>query len=330
VFEAGSPVPVIAFPPDGAAVRDTPRLSLLLADPTLQWDGSAELRELLAEWTYRRGTEDRLFPASLIWCLRRPGHTLTDRVETALAWRAIRQDLAAALLGDDTDADEVRSIDASIRAAETDAREAVWGGYSFLAFADRHAKGRMRVLDLGAGHSSSRETLAGRAIAALKTEGLLNDTVGPAYIDRKWPTALVAAGAWPLSGLRQSFLDGSMTRLFDAEGVLRSRIVEWVGGGQFGLASDAVLGGGYKRLWFRELLPPEQVTFDAEVYLLKPATAEALQTSPARQATRSIPTPAPVTINIRGSAPATPDVIAELTRMLEKLWLADRLKIERE
>jgi hypothetical protein len=340
VFEAGSPVPVIAFPPDGAAVRDTPRLSLLLADPTLEWDGSAELRDLLAEWTYRRGTEDRLFPASLIWCLRRPGHALADRVETALAWRAVRQDLAAALLGDDTDPDDVRSIDASIRAAETDAKEAVWGGYTFLAFADRQAAARLRVLDLGAGHSSSRETLAGRAIAALKTEGLLNDTVGFGYIDRKWPIALVAAGAWPLSGLRQSFLDGSLTRLFDPDGVLRSRIVEWVGSGQFGFASGALPGGGYQRVWFKELLPPEEVTFTADVYLLKSALAEALKNSPDRPATRPMPAatnPRPVTISIRGSVPAeqwnrlgTRQLVAELERILKELGLADQLKIERE
>jgi hypothetical protein len=325
VFEAGSPVPIVAFPPDGAAVRDTPRLSLVLADPTLEWDGSAELRDLLAEWTYRRGAEDRLFPASLIWCLRRPGSALAERVETALAWRAVRQDLAAALLADDTDPDEVRGIDASIRAAETDAREAVWGAYSILAFADRQAPGRMRVLDLGAGHSSSRETLAGRAIAALKTEALLNDTVGPGYVDRKWPTALVASGAWPLSGLRQSFLDGSLTRLFDPDAVLRSRIVEWVGSGQFGLAT-----GEYRRIWFNELLPPEHVAFAADVYLLKPAVAEALRNSPVRPATQSIPTVAPVTISVRGSAPATLEVIAELAQILEKLGLADQLKIERE
>jgi hypothetical protein len=279
-FEAGSPVPVIAFPGDGAGVRDTPRLSLLIADPTLEWSASADLRDFFAEWTYRRGKEPRLFPASLIWCLRQPGRVLLDRVETALAWRAVRQDLAAGLLGIDTDPQEARGIDAAIRTAEQDAKDAVWADYRYLVFADRQEPSRMRVIDLGAGHSSSRETLAGRALAALKSQGLLNEQIGAGYVDRKWPPALLHTGAWPLSGLRQSFLDGSLTRLLDPDHLLRSRITEWVETGEFGLASGAQQNGGYSRIWFDQLVAPAEITFDADVYLLKPAVAMALKASP--------------------------------------------------
>ncbi|HLB98887.1 MAG TPA: DUF499 domain-containing protein, partial [Acetobacteraceae bacterium] len=279
-FEAGSPVPVIAFPGDGAGVRDTPRLSLLIADPTLEWSASADLRDFFAEWTYRRGKEPRLFPASLIWCLRQPGRVLLDRVETALAWRAVRQDLAAGLLGIDTDPQEARGIDAAIRTAEQDAKDAVWADYRYLLFADRQEPSRMRVIDLGAGHSSSRETLAGRALAALKSQGLLNESIGAGYVDRKWPPALLPTGAWPLSGLRQSFLDGSLTRLLDPDHLLRSRITEWVETGEFGLASGSQQNGGYLRSWFNQLVAPGEIMFDADVYLLKPAVAAALKAPP--------------------------------------------------
>src|SRR5271157_2085786 len=279
-FESGSPVPVVAFPGDGASVRDTPRLSLLIVEPTLEWYASADLREFLAEWTYRRGKDPRRFPASLIWCLRQPGRVLLDRVETALAWRAVRQDLAAGLLGIDTDPQEARGIDASIRTAEQDAKDAVWADYRYLVFADRQEPSRMRVIDLGAGHSSSRETLAGRALAALKSQGLLNEAIGAGYVDRKWPPALLHTGAWPLSGLRQSFLDGSLTRLLDPDHLLRSRITEWVETGEFGLASGARPDGGYTRVWYNQLVAPAEVTFDADVYLLKQAVAVALQTPP--------------------------------------------------
>jgi hypothetical protein len=36
-------------------------------------------------------------------------------------------------------------------------------------------------------------------LAALKGQGLLNETVGAGYIQRKWPPALSESGAWPLS-----------------------------------------------------------------------------------------------------------------------------------
>jgi hypothetical protein len=35
-------------------------------------------------------------------------------------------------------------------------------------------------------------------IGALKSEALLNDSVGAGYIDRNWPPALKDTGAWPL------------------------------------------------------------------------------------------------------------------------------------
>src|SRR5258708_22279648 len=48
----------------------------------------------------------------------------------------------------------------------------------------------LKIVDLGAGHSSGPETLCGRVIAALKSEALLNESVGAGYIDRNWPPAL--------------------------------------------------------------------------------------------------------------------------------------------
>ena len=78
-------------------------------------------------------------------------------------------------------------------------------------FADNEEADRLRAIDLGAGHSSSNETISGRVLAALKGQGLLNEKVGVGYIQRKWPPALAESGAWPLSGLRQSSLDRSLS-----------------------------------------------------------------------------------------------------------------------
>jgi hypothetical protein len=83
-------------------------------------------------------------------------------------------------------------------------------------------------IDLGAGHSSGNETLCGRVVAARRHQALLNESVGAGYIERNWPEAFQATGAWPLSGLRQSFLNGSLTRLVDPDAILRSKIVEFV------------------------------------------------------------------------------------------------------
>ena len=102
-----------------------------------------------------------------------------------------------------------------------------------------------------------------------------HETVGAGYLERNWPPALRGDGAWPLVGLRQSFLDGSLTRLVDPDTVLRGRIVEFVGRGNFGLASGRRADGRFVRVWFAEPVAPEEVAFESDVYLLTKAAAAA-------------------------------------------------------
>jgi hypothetical protein len=136
------------------------------------------------------------------------------------------------------------------------------------------------VIDLGAGHASAAETLSGRVITALRSQGLLNESVGAGYIERSWPPVLKDTGAWPLSGLRQSFLNGSLTRLLDPDAVLRGKIPEFVGRGDFGLASGQRPDGSYIRVWWNELVLPDEITFEGDIFLLTKARAKALKAAP--------------------------------------------------
>ena len=101
----------------------------------------------------------------------------------------------------------------------------------------------LKVIDLGAGHASAGDSLCARVVTALKSQALLNESVGAGYVERNWPPALAASGAWPLASLRQSFLNGSLTRLLDPDATLRAKIVEFVERGDFGLASGRQPGG---------------------------------------------------------------------------------------
>ena len=99
----------------------------------------------------------------------------------------------------------------------------------------------------------------------------------PANIERNWPPALKAEGAWPLASLRQSFLNGSLTRLVDPDAVLKTKIVEFVGRGDFGLASGRKADGTFERSWFQEPVAGDEVAFESGVFLLRNATAEGLK-----------------------------------------------------
>jgi len=318
-FRRGATIPVIAFPGDGAEIPDTPRLTLVVADPEVEWSGGDPLRAQLAEWTRQRGKSPRLYPGALVWCLKKPGRDLREKVELSLAWRRVAHEVAEGTLGGEFDKNDGAELSSKVKEAEEAARDEVWGDYRYALVADGEATGGLKVIDLGAGHSSSGETLCGRVISALKSEALLNESVGAGYIERNWPPALRDAGAWPLASLRQSFLNGSLTRLVDPDSILKGKIAEFVSRGDFGLASGRKAGGGYERIWFDQIPPSEEIAFDSGVFLLKKATAQALEAgTPAARAPVSIPGPSPAPEPRPASSPATtpePMAVARTLRL---------------
>jgi hypothetical protein len=214
-------------------------------DPQIEWSGSGPLRMQIAEWTKQHGKSSRLYPGALIWCVRKQGRDLKDKVELLLAWQKVAGEIALGTLGADFEKSDRADIQAKVKGAEDDVKDEVWGGYRFLIIADNKEKDGLQTIDLGAGHASGAETLCGRVITALKSKALLNESVGVGYIDGNWPPALKESGTWPVASLRQSFLNGALTRLLDPDTVLRNEIAEFVGKGDFGLASGQKPDGTY-------------------------------------------------------------------------------------
>jgi hypothetical protein len=241
-----------------------------------------------------------------MWCAKKPGRELRQAVEDWLAWRRVAAEVAEGVLGAEYDRVDQAHVRAEVKAAEDAAKDEVWSGYRFVILLDGKAASGLKVIDLGAGHASGSETLSGRIVGALKTEGLLNESIGASYIDRHWPPAFKDTGAWPLTSLRQSFLNGTLTRLLDPDRVLRARITEFVVAGDFGVASGAEPAGSYRRVWFREEIDPVEVTFEANVYLLTKAVAARLKSPDAAPA----PGPQPVPLE-RPAPPEGPAVPGE-------------------
>lgn len=275
-FKSDRIVPVSCFPESSSDVPDSARLRLIVVDPGTEWEAAGNVAKQLGEWTLQRGKSPRLFPAALVWCVKKPGQDLRRKVEMSLAWGKVAKELRDGVLGSDYDARDRKEVRDHAREAKEAADEEVWASYRFVALADGGKPGGLAEIDLGAGHSSASQSLCGRVISALKSESLLNESVGAGYIERLWPPALKQAGAWPLTSLRQSFLDGSLTRLLDPDSVLREKIVAFVTNGDFGFAFGAAGDGGFDRVWFKELLPPDEVVFEGDVYLLTRTVAEKL------------------------------------------------------
>ena len=280
-FDRGATIPMVPFPADGAAVQDTPKLTLVVVDPESEWTGSRGLlQQQIAEWSRQRGKSPRLYPGSLVWCVKKPGREFREKVELWLAWKRVAKEVVEGTLGGDFDRSDRADLQSKVSDAEEAAKDEVWGGYRFVVLADNKEPEGLKVIDLGAGHSSGSETLCGRVITALKSQALLNESVGAGYIERNWPPALKESGAWPLVSLRQSFLNGSLTRLLDPDTVLKGKIVEFVLRGDFGLASGRKSDGGFERVHFNELTDPAEVTFESGVFLLLKAKATEFKATP--------------------------------------------------
>jgi len=295
-FRRGASIPVVPFPREGAEIPDTPRLTLVVADPEAEWLMAGPLRAKIADWTRSRGKSPRLYPGALVWCLRKPGRDLREKVELMLAWRRVAREVADGTLGGEFERSDRAELQSKVRDAEEAAKDEVWADYRFAVVADGQESDGLKVIDLGAGHSSSGETLCGRVVATLKSEALLNESIGAGYIERNWPPALEESGAWSLASLRQSLLNGSLTRLVDPDTILKRKVVEFVGRGDFGLASREKSDGGYEQVWFQELVGLDEVAFEAGVFLLRKAKASALKSGapvkPAPAPTSLVP-PAP-------------------------------------
>lgn len=286
---------LVFFPEDGSKVPDSPKLTLVVLDPVTEWRPDDPIAKQLAEWTARRGLSPRLHSGCLVWCARMPGRGLQERIETWLAWKRVESEVKRGGPGRDY---PVAKVSDEVRNAEKDARDEVWAAYRVLAIADRRDPTGLRILDLGAGHASSKGALPDHLLGALKSEGILNETVGAGYIDRHWPPQFADSGAWPLAGLRQSFLSGALTRLLDTDEVLKTKIPEFVRKREFGLASMVKDDGRYERLWYGDLVAGEEVAFENDVYLLTRQKAEAAQ----RQ--EEAPPPTPDDDNNGGESPA--------------------------
>ena len=126
------------------------------------------------------------------------------------------------------------------------------------------------------------------------------------------------------------------------------KIVEFVAKGDFGLASGAKSDGTFDREWFEELVSPDEVNFDANVFLLSKAKAKALRSRSKDQPIiedarkpedkqptvpepvsepKAGPTSQTVTLNLRGTIP--PEMWNRLgTKLIPKLRSGSDLKAE--
>lgn len=268
-FRKNNKLPISFFPADSSAIQDTTKLTIIVADPDQQWEESSQFKAMVAQMLKSRGGSNRLYPATLIWCFKKQGKELRNKAELLMAWNMVNNEFSEGILGSEMVGSDKMELRAKLTDAENAVRDEVWASYRYIAlYSKKQEQQNLHVIDLGQGHSSANVSLSDRIISAMKTQALLNDSVGISYLERFWPQAFLEKGAWPLKSLRQSFLDGSLTRLIDPEMVLEKRIMELVENGDAGLLSQSSADGSVYRFWYKEAINPSEIMFESEVCLV--------------------------------------------------------------
>jgi len=246
----------------------------------------------IAQWTPERGRSPRLYPASLIWCAKKPGRELRDSVELWLAWRRVAREVAEGVLGAEFDRADRAEVQARVNDAEESAKDEVWSGYRYVILYDTKSPNGLKVIDLGAGHASASETLCGRMIGALKTEALLNDSIGAGYIDRHWPRAFEESGAWPLGSLRQSFLNGTLDQADRPRYCFSPQDPRICRARRFRVGIGPEARWDLRAFLVCRSVDPDELAFDSSVFLLTKQQAQEIKTGPAMPSPAA-PGPAP-------------------------------------
>jgi hypothetical protein len=268
-FKKNSQLPISFFPADSSSIQDTTKLTIVVAEPDKEWMDSEGFKSDLSHWIKSRGTSPRLYPAALIWCFKKQGRELRDKAEVLLAWKQVNKEYADGLLGSDMSSSDIAELRSKLVDSENAVKDEIWASYRYIALYTKNQENHnLHIIDLGQGHSSASISLSDRIITALKSQAILNESVGIGYLERYWPQAFIDKGAWPLKSLRQSFLDGSLTRLADPDAVLKSKIHDFVYKGDAGLISSSSTDGQGYHLWFKEDIDPSEIMFVSEVSLV--------------------------------------------------------------
>lgn len=267
-------IPVVFFPQDGTDIPDNSRLTLVLSAPEEAWTDTAEQREQLAEQFRARGYSPRLYPGGLLFCYRQPGTTLHDSVALALAWRHIADELESEVLDrDEFEPGSLRHVADRLSEANARACAEALAACQTVVLTDRSQPDGLRVIDVGV-PSKDAPSAADHILSVLRDAAVVNESVSPAYLIRAWPPAFRESGSWPLASLRQSFFDGSLVRLLDAEAALRKAIQAGVAQGDLALAAGLNSDGSFDRIWRDESCPDDAIQFDTQHALVVAATEQ--------------------------------------------------------
>ncbi len=265
VFGAGSGVERVFFPEQSGQVPDHPALRLVVLAPERSF-GDDDTLPKIRKMTSESGTSSRTFKSGLVWCVAEAAVPLYEEARKLLAWEEIDRERDMLRLEEW----QGQQLTQDIQRAKRDLREAVWRTYKNLVLLGKD--GQLKHVDLGLIHSSAADTMVNLILNRLRSDGDVEDSIGPNFLVRNWPPAFIDK-PWSTRAVRNAFFASPQFPRLIRPDAISSTIARGVSEGHF--AYVGLSGGGYAPFYFGDPLSEFDVEIADDMFIITRDAAEA-------------------------------------------------------
>jgi predicted DCC family thiol-disulfide oxidoreductase YuxK len=272
---SNSAIELVFFPRTSNDVIHVPQITLVVLSPNEVFADTSSVEKVTA-WTRDYGNQTRIFKNALIWCVAEDSSQLRDHAKKALAWVDIWDEVQSSPhVLSSLDEQQHRQLTEFRKKSQADLREAIWRTYRHIILLGRD--GNLKAIDLGLVHSSAAPTPINVIINRLMQQGDVEASVGPNFLLRNWPPALVE---WDTKSIRNAFFaSAQFPRLLNAQ-IVRETIAKGISSGQLAYVSAPIDGTCEVFLYktSREVHPSE-IEISDEMFVIRSDAAESYLTS---------------------------------------------------
>ncbi len=252
----------VIFPNSSSDIIDRAVLTLVIMRPSLKSETESAL-EKARKFIKEYGQSHRTYKNALIFALPEKESDLRRQAIKFLAWEALEVDAMHLNL----EPEQLNSIKANKKKAETEMIETIWKCYSTLAYLDK--TNSIASQSLGLLHSSQASSLSDLYMRRLEADGKLTMEVSPNLIVRSWPPAFKE---WSTLGLRDTFYASPLFPKLVNQNALKTAIVKGVQNGF--LAYVGKNGFAYEPFYFKQTISESEIEISEDMYILRGSDAE--------------------------------------------------------
>lgn len=286
----------IFYPTSSSQIPDQPRITFVVLEPSVD-DG--DRRAWMCEATQSAGDRPRTFKSALVFLVPESPRALYERAREVLVCDAAEE-------GYGLDDAQLTQLAEFRRRAIKELRNVVWSTYRGVATLGADKKLQVHSVQL---HPSASEKLIDNVIDQLKLLDVVQSSVSPSFLLRKWPPAL---REWSTRGVRDAFFQSpEFPRLMQPDAV-RDVIARGVSSGDFALVTKRE-GEGYLSFKWRETVSVADIDVNDDLFLLRREDASAWRAAQEHVSAKPEELPPPPQIGaesgLRSPPPDSPPVV---------------------